>query len=88
MTPQNAARMPAIGRQIQNAQGPRTGTVAGEGPDGSVRLANASGAVESIPREAIESRTMEPTSLMPEGIAGQLTVEELRNVLAFLEGLK
>lgn len=73
---------------IVTRDGPRTGTIVGEGPDGSVRLASASGAVEIIPREAIESRTMEPTSLMPEGIAGQLTVEELRSVLAFLDSLR
>jgi putative membrane-bound dehydrogenase-like protein len=68
--------------------GLRTGTVLGEGPDGSLRLATASGETEVIPRDRIESRELTSTSLMPDGIASRLSAGELRDLLAFLESLR
>jgi putative membrane-bound dehydrogenase-like protein len=68
--------------------GPHTGTLLGEDADGSLRLGTASGEVERIGREEIESRAMSSTSLMPDDIALALTVPELKNLLAYLENLR
>jgi putative membrane-bound dehydrogenase-like protein len=73
---------------IETRAGLKVGTVLGEEPDGSIRLAAAEGQVELVPGEAIRSRSMAATSLMPEGLAGSLTTEELRDLLAFLESLR
>ncbi len=42
----------------------------------------------SIPLDQIDELNESPTSLMPQGIDKNLTAEEFRNLLAFLQGLK
>ncbi|HVR74276.1 MAG TPA: PVC-type heme-binding CxxCH protein [Planctomycetota bacterium] len=73
---------------ITTPEGPRSGTLLLEGSDGSIHLGNVSGALERIPREAILTREMVETSLMPDGLAAQWTLDELRSLLAFLESLR
>ncbi|MBI4603046.1 MAG: hypothetical protein HY721_13895, partial [Planctomycetes bacterium] len=70
---------------LMTPEGPRSGTVLGEDPDGAVRLGTGTSIVERVPREAVLSRSLAEASLMPEGIASLLTLEELRHLLAFLE---
>jgi len=50
-------------------------------------LRGADGKDVRIPQEAIESTKPQTQSLMPNGIAAEMTATELANLLAFLESL-
>lgn len=64
-----------------------TGLLLGERDD-RIELGTSEGKVLELPADEIESRTPQKTSVMPDKLAGQLTVEEFRNLIAFLETLK
>ncbi|MBI4582687.1 MAG: hypothetical protein HY717_01445 [Planctomycetes bacterium] len=68
--------------------GPHTGILLGEEADGTVKLGNAQGEVERLPRRSIRSREQQKTSIMPEKLADPLTFAELRDLLAFLRSLR
>jgi putative membrane-bound dehydrogenase-like protein len=51
-------------------------------------LRDSSGAEMRIAKKAVESVTRQPTSLMPDGLPGVMTREELRDLLAFLRSLR
>ena len=68
--------------------GVRTGTLLGEDPDGTVAIADASGAASRLAPGEILGREMAKGSLMPEGVATLLELDELRDLLAYLETLR
>src|SRR5262249_59244504 len=63
------------------------GVIARRTADGVV-LRDAAGAEVKVPAKAVEGMTRDRTSLMPEGLAKAVTRDELRDLLAYLRGLK
>ncbi len=68
--------------------GVKTGIIAGEDADGTILLAQADGTSERIPPGDVISRETSAASFMPEDLVAALTVEELRDLLAYLTSLK
>jgi putative membrane-bound dehydrogenase-like protein len=66
----------------------RTGVIVDEGPNSTVTIADAQGRLETIPRTEIEERHAVKTSIMPDNLHTLMTVEEFRDLLAFLEARK
>jgi putative heme-binding domain-containing protein len=64
-----------------------TGFVVSESAD-AVTIREASGLSHTLKLADIEERAKRDLSMMPEGIAGNLTPEELADLLAYLESLK
>jgi putative membrane-bound dehydrogenase-like protein len=64
-----------------------SGVIARQSPE-VVVLRDASGADVRLSRGEVESLQRQPTSLMPEGLERNLSPEEFRDLLAFLQGLK
>lgn len=62
----------------------KTGVYIGEEVDGTVRYADDKGAVFRLHPRDVEERQASAKSIMPEGIAQQLTAQELRDLAAFL----
>ena len=56
--------------------------------DDRVVLRTADGKHHNVDREEIESRRVQSESLMPSGLAAEMTLQELADLLAFLESLK
>ena len=56
--------------------------------DDQVVLRTADGKNHNVRREEIESRRVQTESLMPSGLAAEMTLQELVDLLAFLESLK
>jgi putative heme-binding domain-containing protein len=56
--------------------------------DRVVVLRDASGGQRRLPRSAIDSITRQTKSLMPEGLPRNMTPEQFRDLLAFLQALK
>jgi putative membrane-bound dehydrogenase-like protein len=70
-------------------EGPRSGVLLGEEPDGGAfLLADGEGRVQAIPRAQVIAREPQRSSLMPENLAELMTFSELRDLLAYLEGLQ
>ncbi|MBT4863577.1 MAG: c-type cytochrome, partial [Planctomycetaceae bacterium] len=64
-----------------------TGFVVSESAD-AVILREANGLSKMIPQDAIEERAKQKLSMMPKGLADNLTPTELADLLAYLESLK
>ncbi len=62
-----------------------SGLLLGELPDGTQTLVDSRGEKFSIPAEAIAQRALQSRSLMPDGLQLVLTVEEFRDLLAYLK---
>jgi putative heme-binding domain-containing protein len=56
--------------------------------DAAVVLRDSSGGEVIVPKNQIQEMARRTTSLMPEGLDRNLTTEELRDLLAFLQSLK
>lgn len=70
---------------IQAADGTvKNGVYVGEEVDGTVRYADAQGEIFKLHPRDVEDRKSADKSIMPEGLAAQLTPQELRDLLAFL----
>jgi putative membrane-bound dehydrogenase-like protein len=65
----------------------RTGMIVDEGFDSTIRLADSQGKVEVIPRTQVEERHALTTSIMPDNLTDLMTVQEWRDLLAFLGSL-
>jgi putative heme-binding domain-containing protein len=61
-----------------------TGTYTGEEDDGTLRIADNQGQIHRIHPRDIEARKPSEESIMPAGLAQQLTAQEWRDLLAFL----
>lgn len=53
-----------------------------------IRLGTAEGQIVEVPKKDVEVRTSQQISIMPEKLVERMTVEEFRDLLAFLETLK
>jgi putative heme-binding domain-containing protein len=62
-----------------------SGLLVGESPDGTQTYVDARGTKFSLSADSIEARTAQPRSLMPDGLERSLTVQEFRDVLAYLK---
>ncbi|QDU30545.1 hypothetical protein ETAA8_56900 [Anatilimnocola aggregata] len=62
----------------------KTGVYVGEEVDGHVRYADNTGTIFKLHPRDVEYRKASDKSIMPEGLPGQLTPQELRDLLAFL----
>ncbi len=65
-----------------------SGILTSEQADGTVALLMSDGRGVIIPGSQISSRHISKVSLMPEGLAQGLTVQEFRDLLAYLISLK
>ena len=63
-----------------------TGFVVGEGAS-AVQIRESSGALRELKRLDIEERRRQEPSVMPEGVAGNLTPEQLADLVAYLQSL-
>jgi putative membrane-bound dehydrogenase-like protein len=70
---------------IQAADGTvKNGVYVGEEVDGTVRYADGAGDIFKLHPRDVEDRKPAEKSIMPEGLAAQLTPQELRDLLTFL----
>ena len=63
-----------------------TGFVVSEGAS-AVQIRESSGALRELKRSDIEERRRQEPSVMPEGVAGNLTPEQLADLVAYLQSL-
>jgi putative heme-binding domain-containing protein len=61
------------------------GMLVKEEADGKQTYADNKGELHEFQPGEIESRKVQPTSIMPDGLAQQLTVREFRDLLAYLQ---
>jgi putative heme-binding domain-containing protein len=66
----------------------RIGMIVEEGPNSTVTLADNQGKLETIHRSQIEERHAVPVSIMPDNLQELMTVDEFRDLIAFLCGRK
>ena len=64
-----------------------TGFVSGESAD-EVQIRQINGVAQSLKKEEIEIRQKKKESMMPNGIANNLTPEQLADLIAYLQSLK
>lgn len=64
------------------------GIIVKEAGNGDLEIGNARGEVTLVKGAEIEERLPSKVSVMPEGLHKQMTVEEFRDLLKYLEGLK
>jgi len=64
-----------------------TGFVVGESAE-EIRVRQANGLEVVLPQKEIEERAKQPQSMMPQQIVGNLTVEQLADLIAWLESLR
>ena len=69
-------------------EGPRTGLLLADDPDGSLRLADAGGQVVKIKPEAVLRRQPQQVSLMPGDLHELMTLKELADLVAFLKTVR
>lgn len=62
----------------------KTGVYVGEETDGTVRYSDNEGKIFKLHPRDVEDKKASEKSIMPEGLAAQLTPQELRDLLAFL----
>lgn len=62
----------------------RSGMILEEGPNSTITLADSQGRLEILSRTLIEERVALSTSIMPDNLADLMTVQEFRDLLAFL----
>jgi len=65
-----------------------SGLIVAEDRAGKVRLGTAEGELIELAADEIEERLPQKISIMPDKLVDRLTVDEFRNVLAFLQTLK
>lgn len=65
----------------------KTGTIVQEN-NNKILLGNAEGKLETIENIDVEERVLQKTSLMPDSLVQQMTVRDLRDLLAYLETLR
>ncbi len=65
-----------------------TGMLADGSPKGMIRIRNHEGVVSDIPLDQIEEQSVSRESLMPKGLIQQMTPQEFRDLLSYLETLK
>ncbi|HEV8004036.1 MAG TPA: PVC-type heme-binding CxxCH protein [Planctomycetaceae bacterium] len=65
-----------------------SGVLVSEDREGHVRIGGADGRVTEIDASQIEERRQQTTSIMPERLTDLLTVDEFRDLIAFLATLK
>jgi putative heme-binding domain-containing protein len=53
-----------------------------------VLLREASGVLRELKRSEVENRVQQPLSAMPEGLAANLTPEQLADLIAYLQSLR
>ena len=61
-----------------------TGVLVAESPDGTLTFADADGRLKTVNSSDIEERKPQPTSIMPDNLAQSLTLQEFRDLTAFL----
>ena len=61
-----------------------TGVLVSESPDGTLTFADADGRLKTVNSSDIEERKPQPTSIMPDNLAQSLTLQEFRDLTAFL----
>ncbi|MFO0888471.1 MAG: PVC-type heme-binding CxxCH protein [Isosphaeraceae bacterium] len=61
-----------------------TGVLVGESPDGTQNYADAQGQLIAVRPSEIEDRKAQSASIMPDNVAEVLTVQEFRDLVAFL----
>ncbi len=66
----------------------RTGVIVEEGPNSTVTVADAQGQIEVLRRADIEERHASTVSLMPDNLHERMTLQEFRDLLAFLSARK
>jgi putative membrane-bound dehydrogenase-like protein len=66
----------------------RTGMIVDEGPNSTVTIADSQGRLETINRTEIEERHAVKSSIMPDNLATLMTVQEFRDLIAFLQARK
>lgn len=64
------------------------GIIVKEAGNGDLEIGNARGEVTLVKGSEIEERLPSKVSVMPEGLHKQMTTEEFRDLLTYLEGLK
>ena len=62
-----------------------SGLLVGEAADGTQTFVDFRGEIFSMPAHSVETRTLQSRSLMPDGLERLLTVEEFRDLLAYLK---
>jgi len=65
----------------------KTGMIVDEGPNSTITLADSQGKLEVIPRTHVEERHALNSSIMPDNLTDLMTVQEWRDLVAFLENL-
>lgn len=65
-----------------------TGRLVSEEPDGAVTLLTGGGQQVRIPRRLMSRNDPSAVSLMPEGLLEVMSVDDVRNLVAYLESLK
>jgi putative membrane-bound dehydrogenase-like protein len=60
------------------------GVLVSESPDGTLTFADADGRLKTVNSSDIEERKPQPTSIMPDNLAQSLTLQEFRDLTAFL----
>src|SRR5262249_31719827 len=68
--------------------GEHSGLLVGQGADGSITLLLADGRALLLSGSDVASQRPSTTSLMPAGLEQQLTVQDFRDLLAFLQSRK
>jgi putative heme-binding domain-containing protein len=61
-----------------------TGVLVGEAPDGTQTFADSEGRLITVKSSDIEDRKPQPSSIMPDNVSRTLTLQEFRDLLAFL----
>jgi putative membrane-bound dehydrogenase-like protein len=73
---------------IYTDEGAVTGVLLGEDAHGVLHVGDGTGEVRGIPAARVRGRTMSGTSIMPADLTRRLTADEIRDLIAFLEGMK
>ena len=55
---------------------------------GAIQIRQTNGVALALPKDEIEERARQETSMMPVGLANNLTPEQLADLLAYLESLQ
>jgi putative membrane-bound dehydrogenase-like protein len=61
-----------------------TGVLLGETPEGALRFADSEGHTINVKKDEIEERKLQPVSIMPDDVGATLTLQEFRDLIAFL----
>jgi hypothetical protein len=73
---------------LETDDGAITGVLLGEDTSAVLHVADGTGDVRGIPAAKVRGRTMSGTSIMPADLTRRLTPTEIRDLIAYLEGMK